>query len=472
MRKLKICIIVVLILLSFPLMAFSQIYEVGPGKPYENIGNVPWENLNAGDQVLIYWRAQPYKEKWVVVVQGTEEQPFLILGVPNQDGEFPVIDGRDATTRSQLNFWNENRGVLKLGGSNNPPDITPTWIVIENLDIRSGRPPYQFTGRQGLTDYAGNCAAIFIEKGEHIIIRNCLLRDSGNGLFASHASKNVLVDGCWIYDNGIEGSIYMHNNYTETFGITFQYNYFGPLRAGCLGNNLKDRSAGTIIRYNWLESGNRQLDLVDSDYPEFYNSALYRQTFVYGNILIEPDDAGNSQIVHYGGDSGDTQRYRKGTMYFYNNTVVSTRTGNTTLFRLSTNDEHCDCRNNIVYVTAPGNRLAMLNSEGILDIRNSWFKSGWRDSHGSLTGEIHDNGGIINGDTPAFLDEASQDYRLATGSVCINSGCSLDPAALPDNDVIRQYVKHQKSEARPRNGIIDIGAYDTPPAPRNLRVTP
>ena len=40
-------------------------------------------------------------------------------------------------------------------------------------------------------------------------------------------------------------------------------------------------------------------------------------------MLIEPDGAGNRQIVHYGGDNGTTAMYRKGTLFFYNNTVVS-----------------------------------------------------------------------------------------------------------------------------------------------------
>jgi len=41
----------------------------------------------------------------------------------------------------------------------------------------------------------------------------------------------------------------------------------------------------------------------------------YRTTFVYGNVLVEHDDQSNSQILHYGGDSGDTTIYRKGTLY-------------------------------------------------------------------------------------------------------------------------------------------------------------
>jgi hypothetical protein len=133
----------------FPLSAFPGTYEVGVGKTFENIGDVPWENMKPGDQVLIYWRQQPYKEKWVIAAQGTEQQPFVVRGVPNPYGELPVIDGREATTRSQINFWNEDRGVIKIGGANKPAVDEPTWIIFENLEIRSGRPPYPFTGWSG-----------------------------------------------------------------------------------------------------------------------------------------------------------------------------------------------------------------------------------------------------------------------------------------------------------------------------------
>ena len=72
-----------------------------------------------------------------------------------------------------------------------------------------------------------------------------------------------------------------------------------------LGNNLKDRSAGLVVRYNWLEGGNRLLDLVESDFPSYYENPSYRNTYVYGNVLVE-QDGGNSQVIHYGGDNGNT----------------------------------------------------------------------------------------------------------------------------------------------------------------------
>jgi hypothetical protein len=445
-------------LIFLPLPAFAAVYEVGPGKSYGNIGDVPWESMGPGDLVLIYWRPEPYREKWVIAVAGTEQQPFIVRGVANGSGELPVIDGNGATTRSSLNFWNENRAVVKIGGANTPAVDVPAWVVLENLDIRSARPPYQFTGRSGVASYADNAASVYVENGQNVAIRNCLIHDSGNGLFVAAASRNVRIEGCWIYDNGIEGSIYQHNTYTAALGMVYQFNRFGPLRANCGGNNLKDRSAGLMVRYNWIESGNRQLDLVDAeDSSELVNDPGYRQTYVYGNILIEPDAAGNSQIVHYGGDSGNTDIYRKGVLYFYHNTVISTRAANTTLVRLSTNDETCDCRNNIVWTTAAPGRLALVDAAGVLHLQNNWLKSGWVNSHSGLTGTIYNDGGNLSGDSPGFVNAAAQDFRLTSTSPCVNTGAPLHPGAYAP---AYQYVKHRLSELRPGDGKADLGAFE------------
>jgi len=244
-------------------------YEVGEGVGMlAAIGEVPWESLQPGDRVLIHWRPAPYHEKWVLCRQGTASQPIVVSGVPGPAGQLPVIDGRDATTRLALDYWNESRGVLKIGGANTPPDTLPAHIVIENLDIRSGRPPYSFTNADNDSeDYASNAAAIYVEKAEHLVIRNCVLSDSGNGLFIGSydgQTQDILIDGNWIHSNGIEGSIYQHNTYTSAIGITYHRNHMGRLRDLCGGNNLKDRSAGLVVRYNWIEDGNRQLDLVDA----------------------------------------------------------------------------------------------------------------------------------------------------------------------------------------------------------------
>ena len=238
--------------LLLPMAARAATYRVGPGQPLAAIGDVPWESLAPGDLVLIHHRAQPYREKWVLARQGTAQAPIVVRGVPGPAGELPVVDASGATTRAALDYWGEERGLLKIGGSNRPPDTRPAWIVVENLELVGARQPRTFTGRNGQGSYAMNAASVYIEKGDHVTLRNLVLRDSGNGLFIASSTTDVLVEGCHIAGNGNVGSVYEHNAYTSAAGITYQYNHFGPPCAGCSGNNLKDRSAATVVRLSLI----------------------------------------------------------------------------------------------------------------------------------------------------------------------------------------------------------------------------
>ncbi|MBK9153392.1 MAG: putative Ig domain-containing protein [Chloracidobacterium sp.] len=455
--------------------AYSAVYEVKPGTAMESIAQVPWATLQPGDLVLIHWRPSEYKEKWVIGRSGTLQAPIIIRGVPGPNGELPVIDGRGAVTPAGLNFWSENRGVIKIGGSNVPSSTLVSNIVIENLEIRSGHPSYTFTDDSGaVQSYSTSASSIFVELGENITVRNCRIHDSANGFFVASSdeavSRNILVEGNYIFGNGVSGSIFQHNNYTAAYGITFQYNRFGPLRSGAPGVNLKDRSAGLVVRYNWIEGGNRNIDMVDGeDSSIIRNAPEYRSTFVYGNVLIK-QDGGNNQSVHYGGDSGTTANYRKGTLYFYNNTLYSIRAGTTVVMRLSTNDENADARNNIYFNTAAGTSLAMLAEAGTLTLANNWAKTGWRNSHegSSFSGSVTGGGTMVTGSSPGFVDASSQNFKLAEGSAALNAGTGLHPAVIPSNELVRQYVLHQLSEARPSAGVVDIGAFEFASAPLQI----
>ncbi len=449
----------------------AAVYEVKPNTTLDTIAEVPWATLQPGDLVLIHWRATSYNEKWVIGRSGTLASPITVRGVAGPNGELPVIDGRNAVTPAGLNFWSENRGVIKIGGSNVPTSEMASNIVIENLEIRSGHPSYTFTDDSGsVQSYSTSASSIFVELGENITVRNCRIHDSANGFFVASSenavSRNILVEGSYIYGNGVSGSIFQHNNYTAAIGITFQYNRFGPPRTGAPGVNLKDRSAGLVVRYNWIEGGNRNLDLVDGeDSGLIRNAPEYRQTYVYGNVLIK-QDGGNNQAVHYGGDSGTTANYRKGKLYFYNNTLYSTRAGTTVVMRLSTNEEQADARNNIFFNTAVGTNLAMLAEAGTLSLANNWAKTGWRNSHegGGFAGTVSGGSTTVAGAAPGFMDAAVQDFRLLSSSAAINAGTALSPDVLASHNILRHYVPHQSSEVRPTGGALDIGAFEYAPA--------
>ena len=447
------------------LSATAAVYEIGPNQTLTSIGQAPWANLQPGDEVRIHWRAAPYREKWVIGGQGAPSAPITIRGVPGPQGEKPVVDGAGAVTAPGLNFWNEDRGVIKIGGSNIPSNLMPRYLVVAGLEIRGGNSSNTFTNDTGgVSSYRLNAAGVFIEKGEHITIRDCEITDNGNGIFVassdSEPSRDILIQRNYIHGNSNVGRNREHNTYTAALGIVYEYNRFGPVKPGAGGAALKDRSSGTVIRYNWIEGGNRQLDLVEAeDSIQIRNDPAYRETYVYGNTLIEPDGAGNRQMVHYGGDNGDPSTYRKGVLYFFNNTLVSTRTDRNTLFRLSTNDEQADARNNIFYTTLPGADLSLLDSAGRLDLTNNWIKPGWRDSFdGGFSGVVTGSSTLIEGVSPGFMDEAIQDFRLAPGSSLVDAGAEQHPASSGVHDLVDRYIRHQEGTERTDAGALDIGA--------------
>ena len=140
---------IVALLASAHAAAAATTYMVGPGQPYATPSLVPWESLQPGDQVLIHWRSTPYKDKWVICRQGTEALPIVVRGVPGPAGELPIIEGSGATTRLALDYWGEQRAVIKIGGASIPATRCRRYITIENLDVRAARPPYTFVDDGG-----------------------------------------------------------------------------------------------------------------------------------------------------------------------------------------------------------------------------------------------------------------------------------------------------------------------------------
>ena len=88
--------------------------------------------------------------------------------------------------------------ALKIGGSSIPSE-TPTYVYVENLEIRSGRAGNSFTNAGGGTEtYADNAAAVYIEDGVNVTIRGNEIHDSGNGIFISAddgQTQDILIDG-------------------------------------------------------------------------------------------------------------------------------------------------------------------------------------------------------------------------------------------------------------------------------------
>ncbi len=446
----------------------GNIYEVGPEKQYSSLHQVPWGGLMPGDKVLILWREESYKEKFALSRMGTKEAPIIVSGVTGPNGQLPVIDGNGATIVSQYSFYNDNRCVIKVGGarfSGSQGKGGVGNLIIENLEIRSAHENYTYFDRGEEKRYLKNASPIYVEHGDNIIIRNNILTDCGNGLFTASGSSNVTVEGNYLYNNGVINSIYEHGVYMAGDGLLFQFNYFGPLKENhsTIGNNIKTRGAGEIFRYNFIVGGNRAFDLVDGG--GFVQLPSYHKTYIYGNVIVDNGQSTNSSMVHYGGDSGDTSIYRKGTLHFFNNTVLNIRpqSVNQYIFQLETNRQKLIAYNNIFYFSSNN---AFLRSggrqNGVFELKNNWLVSNWKigiDATESAYTDITVEN-TVTGQSPGFVNMAEMDFRLLPESACIDAGTSLHLHVLPAYNVLYQYVKHQSGEKRPVDDVPDIGAYE------------
>jgi hypothetical protein len=129
--------------------------------------------------------------------------------------------------------------------------------------------------------------------------------------------------------------------------------------------------------------------------------------------------------------------------------------------RLSTNDEHADIRNNIIFTTANGWRLAMLDESGVADLRTNWIMDGWVTSHSSFSGTLTDHGDNLTGADPGFTNFAGQDFTPVDGSGCVDAGGPLAAAAVPGHVPVNQYLRNQRGSTRPDDGSRDIGALES-----------
>jgi hypothetical protein len=158
--------------------------------------DVPLENLAGGDTVRVHYRVAPYFEKLIFgSPTASAANPLTLSGVLGPGGERPILDGDGATTRTQLSYTNEVRGLIKIGTANTPSLTQSDGVIIENLELRNAGQTYQFTGDDGTAgqNYAVNAAGIYVEAGSDLIFRNNVIRTCGNGIFVGYYGFDIFV---------------------------------------------------------------------------------------------------------------------------------------------------------------------------------------------------------------------------------------------------------------------------------------
>jgi hypothetical protein len=518
--------------------AVGKDYEVGPGKACQSLNAVPWETLGPGDSVRVHWRSTPYREKVLIANQGTAANPIVFCGIPDGPaGALPILDGRGATTRAQTKFGPsagqnsnvEDQGVVIVFPGVHWYQQKPRHIVIAGLQIQGARTDpdpskadfYDETGKgRKYSTYGGKsgASAVYIWGAENITVRGDVLVDSGNGLMVlsqfdeQTTSRHIVIEGNEFHANGSPGSYGTHNAYTEAIDIIYQYNHFGRLADGAEGDAIKDRSAGTVIRYNRIEPGEFMVNLVDASSGNrvaISTDPTYAHTWVYGNVFLDRPNPSTTvfpggtsltkngvfwstalshAIVHYGGDSYNYAYYRHGTLHFYANTVVveadASKNAPVSLFQL-TNDPTkptgagtVDLRNNVVWRGAQAASATpvgvYLADSGTAAVTLGAFVLGpsWMSTGVSLTpvkpfqtplvvNQPPVWGGAQN--APGFTSLAANDVRPAAGSALIDKAGALDMLAAAQYPVLAEYAAPSNGAARTVHGAkLDLGALEGP----------
>ena len=457
---------------------------------------MPWESLTAGDTVRIFYRATPYAGKFLLAAKGTATAPVRVCGVRGPNGERPVIDGNGAVTRTQLSsaYGNttytsdihQGRSVIVVKPlATQVWESFPAYIQIDGLNIKRAHPNYRFTDASGASKaYDSFGACIWVDRGHNISIVDNEISDCTMAVFSKSTddgdfavSKNLRIAGNYMWGHGIVGDVHQHTTYTQSVGTTIEFNRYGPLRAGALGNGPKDRSVGTVVRFNRIEEGAHAIDLVEAeDFPiAALKDPAYRTTYVYGNQIKKSGESGS--FIHYGGDhygsstgaSWGEPIFRKGTLYFFNNTVYVTGSS-AELFQLDTTDEKAEVWNNVfVFDTSvkEGYRSMRANREvgagwtpgGILNLGRNWISSGWADSdiYHPVQGQLNGTGNLIVGST-APIDLATMIPLLS--STVLDVG-QVAPAAASALTVSYQLTTSYAPTPRTIKGAgMDLGAVE------------
>lgn len=375
----------------------EKTYEIGPGKTYTTLGQLNWSSLGPGDTVLIYpnknssGQVIPYYEKPMIFVRGTSAKPIVIKGVLDPVTlERPIIDGTNAITSSQwVSHYQplQDLSLVLIGTTNlNNGFYSPGYFTLENLEIRNAYNG-SYTGPDNIVRPYSVPAGIYIEKGDHILIKNCKIHDTAEGIFGAGQGNQrnleyLTLDSNNIYGNSRVGSSQQHNTYIEGLNTLYQNNTYGPTRPGSAGGQLKDRGSGTIIRYNYIEGGARLIDLVESQNYFGTEIALdsYHYTYVYGNIL---NDTTGAPGIHYGYDSGIYPTSRKGVLYYENNTFISplskSEAWRMKVFDLTTKGETLVAKNNIIRFTSNNPPdMDILNCDNLAHFDHDHITPGWQ----------------------------------------------------------------------------------------------
>lgn len=320
------------------------------------------------------------------------------------------------------------RAHLKHDGVTPIPNGKGIWVAAgSNITVEN----MEFSGAK--VD-SNNGTGIRIE-GPNLVVRNSYFHDNQVGILGGVG--NVTIEYSEFDKNGT--TPYGHNVYiivpdpANPPRLTFRFNY---THRALGGHNLKSRAPWNYIAYNRITD--------EADGTNSYSIDLPRggQAMIIGNLLQQSQNAanvGNSVLAAFCSETPEANEtpFTTQEVHFVNNTFVN----DASLGTFARVDASC----------SPGGRAPT----------ERWINNVFVGTADVRPGATAANGNVVN-PNPGLVNRAGFDYRLAANSPAINKGVA--PGAASDGTSLTptfHYLHPLGSEARPVNGALDAGAYET-----------
>lgn len=272
------------------------------------------------------------------------------------------------------------------------------------------------------------------EKYHHITIRNCTVYECGGPGIGTIQADYIIIENCRIYNNswyslfGTSGiSLYQHLNSDASQGIK-----------NIIRNNVV---YGNKMLVPWVSGNCKFTDgngIIIDDFKHTQNGSTFGKYF--GKTLIE------NNIVFNNGGRG-IHAYLADNITIVNNTCYQNCStpeideGEITIIGKSGNNaENCSVYNNILFARTGEKVNTISNVTNYIHRNNIYFNSEIG-SQLSTIGKSAD---------PMFVNPATGDFKLKTGSPAIDFGQSA--LYFPKKDIL--------GNIRPKGKEVDSGAYE------------
>lgn len=323
-------------------------FEVGVGKPYTELDQIPWEYLLPGDRVFVYHRATPYKNAVVITSSGAEDAWIEIIGVRDPaTGAMPILDGDEAVCVAGRHYpILDGDAMITVGPFTSGVDGTAygtktRFIHITGFEMRNAHPTKKrkVGGSTVSSNWGEFAQGVYVLGGHNICIQGNKIHNCGQGIFVNSTnhdrfqSHRIHICNNWIYDCSSVGSFSTHCMYIEAIGTIVEYNWLGTVIDGSYGDTVKERSCGVVYRYNYIDTSadgiafrdpsnedSAQNGLLEITATDSLGELMVKHIYVYGNTFAVR--RGTTQGVIGVGD-GANGELREGKLYFYSNVVAT-----------------------------------------------------------------------------------------------------------------------------------------------------